>query len=182
MRAPRQPPPPLDAAALERLAVHYVGRYATSRAKLAAYLRRKIAERGWVGPRGDLDTLTARLADLGYLDDRAFAEARGRSLGRRGYGAARVEMALRAAGIGEDDRAAAAPDAEATLAAAIALARRKRIGPFAAVPADRATMERWLAAMLRAGHRPSLARGIVRLPPSSDPEAAISRVAADLSA
>ena len=182
MRAPRQPPPPLDTVALERLAVHYVGRYATSRAKLAAYLRRKIAERGWEGPRADLDALTGKLADLGYLDDRAFAEARGRSLARRGYGAARVEMALRAAGIEEEDRAAAAPDAEAAVAAVTALARRKRIGPFAAAPADRPTQERWLGTLLRAGHRPALARAIVRLEPSSDPETAISRIAADLSA
>jgi regulatory protein len=30
--------PPLDAEALERLAVHYVGKYATTRAKLRSYL------------------------------------------------------------------------------------------------------------------------------------------------
>ena len=180
MRAPRQPPPPLDAAALERLAVNYVGRYATSRAKLTAYLARKIAERGWEGQRADLDALTTRLAELGYLDDRAFAEARSRSLARRGYGERRVDMALRGAGIGEEDRAAARPDQEAAVAAATALARRRRIGPFAPAPADRALRERWLATMLRGGHPPALARAITGLPPDEDPIGAISRIAADL--
>ena len=182
MRPPRQPPPSLDAASLERLAVHYVGRYATSRAKLVTYLRRKITERGWSGPAGDVVGLAEKMAGLGYLDDRAFAEARGRSLARRGYGARRVDMALRAAGIEDEDRAAAAPDAQAEAAAANALARRRRIGPYATAEADRPTRERWLGALLRAGHSPALARAIVRLPPSDDPEDAILRVAADLSA
>lgn len=162
--------------------MHYVGRYATSRAKLVTYLRRKITERGWEGPRADPVMLAEKMASLGYLDDRAFAEARGRSLARRGYGARRVDMALRAAGIDEDDRFAAAPDNDAAVAAACALARRRRIGPFAAEAADRPTREKWLGALLRAGHAPALARAIVRLEPSEEPEATILRAAADLSA
>ena len=39
---PNRPLKGLDPAALERLALHYAGRYATTRAKLAAYLARKI--------------------------------------------------------------------------------------------------------------------------------------------
>lgn len=180
MRPPRPHAPPLNTASLERLAVHYVGRYATSRAKLAAYLRRKVAERGWEGPAGDVAGLTEKMATLGYVDDRAFAEARGRSLARRGYGARRVEMALRAAGIDAADREAAAPDHEEEVAAVCALARRRRIGPFAPAPGDRAMREKWLAALLRAGHPPLLSRAIVRLEPSEEPDEAILRVAADL--
>lgn len=160
--------------------MNYVGRYATSRAKLGAYLARKIAERGWEGPAADVGAVTARMAELGYLDDRAFAEARGRSLGRRGYGARRVEMALRVAGIEAEDRAAAAPDDAAAVAAATAFARRKRIGPFARAAAERPEREKWLAAMLRAGHSSILARLIVRLPPADDGEDAILRATADL--
>jgi len=37
--------PPLDAEGLERLGLFYAGRYATTRAKLADYLRRKLRER-----------------------------------------------------------------------------------------------------------------------------------------
>ncbi|HYZ48955.1 MAG TPA: RecX family transcriptional regulator, partial [Sphingomonas sp.] len=40
---------PLDAPALERFALRYVERYATTRARLADYLSRKLRERGWAG-------------------------------------------------------------------------------------------------------------------------------------
>ena len=45
----RKARPPLDAAKLEELALGYVGRFATSRAKLRTYLQRKLRERGWDG-------------------------------------------------------------------------------------------------------------------------------------
>ena len=48
-RKPRKPRPPLNAAKLEELALGYVGRFATSRAKLLSYLKRKLRERGWDG-------------------------------------------------------------------------------------------------------------------------------------
>ena len=47
--------------------------------------------------------LVARLAGLGYIDDAAFATARAASLQRRGYGERRVNQALYAAGIADDD-------------------------------------------------------------------------------
>jgi Fe2+ transport system protein FeoA len=104
--------PPLDAAALDRLAIDYVARYATTRAKVRTYLQRKITERGWSGEGAPpLEAIVARLAELGFVDDKAFAVARSASLGRRGYGAHRVGVALRAAGIAADD---AAPALEGT--------------------------------------------------------------------
>ena len=45
----RKPRPPLNREKLQALALHYVGRYATSRARLGDYLRRKVRERGWSG-------------------------------------------------------------------------------------------------------------------------------------
>ena len=36
---------------MQDLALRYVGKYATTRAKLAAYLARKLRERGWDGQR-----------------------------------------------------------------------------------------------------------------------------------
>ena len=54
----RRPRPPLDDKRLDELALRYVGRYATTRAKLRAYLARKLRERGWDGAREpDLDGL-----------------------------------------------------------------------------------------------------------------------------
>src|SRR3546814_652087 len=76
MPGPRRSLKPLDAAALDRLALRYVERFATTRAKLAAYLARKIRERGWAGARVEPAEVASRMAALGYVDDRAFAEAR----------------------------------------------------------------------------------------------------------
>lgn len=163
----RRPPPPLDDAALERLALRYVERFATTRGKLADYLRRKLRERGWAGEReADPAALAERMAGLGYVDDRGFAAARAAAMGRRGLGARRIAGALRQAGIVEEDAAEVAPAIAADAGrSALAFARRRRIGPFASVPADRAGRERALAAMLRAGHDLDLARRIVALAP-----------------
>ncbi|RDE06975.1 regulatory protein RecX [Sphingomonas aracearum] len=168
-RRERRPPPPLDAAALDRLALRYVERFATSEAKLADYLRRKVRERGWEGAPADPAAVAARMTALGYVDDLAFAEARARSLGRRGLGKRRIDAALRAAGIGEDEQQAVAPQVEeGAVEAALSLARRKRIGPFARAQAERPEREKQLAAMLRGGHALDLARRIVRMAPGED--------------
>ncbi len=58
----------------------------------------------------DIPALVARLVDLGYVDDAAYARMRARDLGARGYGARRVEQALWAAGVDETIRADIAPD------------------------------------------------------------------------
>jgi regulatory protein len=167
----RRPPPPLDAAALENLALRYVERFATTRGKLADYLRRKVRERGWDGPVLDPAAVAERMAGLGYVDDRAFAEARARSLARRGYGERRVSQALRAAHVAEDDASEALEQsAGAAGESALALARRRRFGPFAAVLADERQRERQIGAMLRAGHSFALARRIIMALPGEIPD------------
>ena len=163
----RRPPPPLDAAALERLALRYVERFATTEGRLADYLRRKLRERGAAeGDAPDATAVAARMVTLGYVDDRGYAEARAAALSRHGYGERRVAATLRAAHVGE---AAAAPALEhsrdAAVESALALARRRRIGPFAPATPDDKLRERQLAIMLRAGHGFALSRAIVNTGP-----------------
>jgi len=173
MVAQHRPAKPLDAAALDRLALRYVERFQTTRGKLAAYLARKVRERGWDGPPADPVAIAERMANLGYVDDRAYAEAKAASLGRRGLGARRVAGALTAAGVSEADRADLAPAVAAqAVEAALRFARRRRIGPWATVLPDRAGAERQLAQLLRAGHPMDLSRRIVALPPGEEPDAA----------
>jgi regulatory protein len=165
-------PRPLDAEGLERLALFYAGRYAVTRAKLRQYLHRKLRERGWAGAaEAPVERLVERFAELGYVDDSAFAASRADALTRRGYGLRRVDQALRAAGIEEED-GAHARDAAAAEAwqAALRFAERKRIGPFADAPADRPGREKALAAMLRAGHPLGIARRLVAAAPGEVPE------------
>jgi regulatory protein len=169
----RKERPPLDRATLEQTALAYAGRYATTRSKLTAYLKRKLRELGWDGESDPpVADLVARLAELNYVDDRAFAAARGASLSRRGYGARRIGDALRAAGVAEDD-AVEAKEAAQGIAweAALRFAQKKRIGPFAAAPADWPTRNKALAAMMRAGHPADLARLIVAACPGEIPQA-----------
>jgi regulatory protein len=163
---------PLDEPALRRIALHYSGRYATTRAKLQAYLLRKISERGWDGAcEPPVAALVERFAALGYVDDRAFGEARAAALTRRGYGERRVGDALKAAGIGEEESTAIRESARhQALDAALAFARRRRIGPFAAQKADRDEARRHIAAMMRAGHPLDLARRILAMAPGEAPE------------
>jgi len=171
-RSKRRARPPLDADGLERLGLFYAGRYATTRAKLADYLRRKLRERGWTGPgTPPIDALIERFAGLGYVNDAAFAEAKAGSLLRRGYGERRVAQALRAAGIDGDDAAPAKQEAENKAEeAALRFARRRRIGPYAEAPLDRDARQKAAAAMLRAGHRLDLVRRILDASPGEIPD------------
>jgi regulatory protein len=177
--------PPLDAEGLERLGLLYAGRYATTRAKLRDYLRRKLRERGWSGagaPSAEalVEALVERFAGLGYVDDAAFAEARAGALLRRGYGARRVAQALRAAGIEGEDGAAAREEAEAQAeAAALRFARRRRLGPYAETPQandreGRDSRRKAAAAMLRAGHGLDLVRRILDSSPGELPDPDLS--------
>src|ERR1700761_4051351 len=95
----RRPPPPLDISSLERLGLRYGDRFATTRARLAAYLVRKIRERGWEGDAADPAALAEKLAGLGYIDDRAFGEARASAMARRGLGKRRVAGVFHQVGI-----------------------------------------------------------------------------------
>jgi regulatory protein len=160
----------LDAERLGELAIAYVARFATSRAKLSRYLARKIYESQWVDA-VDADTAreaaVAKMARLGFLDDRQYAAMRGSAMTRRGLGARRVEAQLRVDGIAEVDAdEALAAAREGALGAALGFARRRRFGPFAArAEDDPAQRERRVAAFVRAGHAPVLARRILAVAP-----------------
>lgn len=171
-RPGRKPRPPLDEEALEQAALVYAGRYATTRARLASYLQRKLREHGWAGA-GDppVERLVERMAALGYVDDRAFAAARAASLGRRGYGERRVREALRAAGIGDEDGIDAREEARrGAWESALRFAKRRRIGPFAERKPDREGREKALGALLRAGHPPDVARRLAHARPGEIPD------------
>lgn len=169
MRPVKRQLPPLDSPSLERLALRYVERFATTRVKLATYLNGKIRQRGFDGTPPDTTMIADRFAAAGYIDDRAFGEARARAMARRGLGGRRVSGALRHAGINEDDSAAIAPAiADRATEAALTFARKRRIGPFADQPADRPTREKHIAAMIRGGHDFGLSRRIATMAPGDD--------------
>ena len=81
--------------------------------------------------RAAVRAVVAKLAKAGAVDDAAFAESRARSLTRAGRSRRAVDAHLATRGIAPETRRAALPDnPEAEFLAALACARRRRIGPF----------------------------------------------------
>jgi regulatory protein len=157
-------PEPLKEPALEALALAYLERFQTTRARLLRYLGAKLRAVGWDGEEPpDLPALVGRLAARGYLDEEAFADARARGMARKGFGSRRIAARLMADGIAPEPAVAYAGIADEEEQAR-AYARRKRFGPQGDAPLDRATWNRQFAAMLRAGHRADVARRVLREP------------------
>lgn len=168
------PQTPLNTSSLKELTLRYISRYATTRHRLAVYLRRKVRERGWDGePEAEaaIEALLNWADNLGAVDDAAFARSRVRSLGRRGLGSMRVRQALAGAGIEQSVAEEALSDLDA-LEAAAAYLRRRRWGPYGqGAPFDQDARRKAFAAMMRAGHRPDLARTLLRLTSEEELEA-----------
>jgi regulatory protein len=170
---------PLQPDALDALALAYVARFATSQAKLARYLSRKLRERGWDGPGTAQEAVAAavdRCVRLQFVNDREFARMRGDAFMRRGLGARQVKSRLAADGIDAGDAALVLANAASQrMGTALAFARRRRLGPFARVSAvghdgddlsaDPKAYERAMGAFLRAGHDAGTARQILALAP-----------------
>ena len=167
----RRKPPPLSPQKLEELALAYVARFASSAAKVEQYLLRKLRERGWEGDSApDPRAIVDRFAELGYIDDEAWARAKGTSLLRRGYGVRRVDQTLSAAGIDAPLREEVRADEREQRRAAIAYGMRRRLGPWSKEKPDRAAREKQIAAMLRAGHGFAFACAVVDAASVADAE------------
>jgi regulatory protein len=160
----------LKPADLKEAALHYLGRYAASTRRLRQVLTRRIqrsAKEHDLDPQPLLDELervVAMLTRTNLLNDATFAEGRVRSLHRRGGSRRQIAAKLAGAGVARATATEAIagleeemPDAE--FAAALAYAKRRRLGVFRK-PAD-ATPERRrkdLMAMARAGFALDLAK------------------------
>jgi len=165
---PSEPP---DRARLRARALRYLERYGASRGRLEAVLARRAlreadaadTDRGAV--MRDVAKVVAELAELGLVDDDAYARGRSRALLRRGRAPARVRRELAADGIAREsaDAALAAHGAgdELAHAAAVRYAKRRGLGPFRA-PAERAQRrDRDLRALIRQGFAFPLAERII---------------------
>ena len=157
---------PLNESKLNELALRYVGSYETTRAKLRAYLSRKLREREWSEAREpDLDGLAERFARAGYIDDAAYALGKSQALSARGYGKRRLIEKLHIAGVGDEDGRAAREHADAeALAAALRFAERRKLGPFGSGERGPKGSEKEIATMIRAGHPFPIAKAILTWP------------------
>jgi regulatory protein len=159
-------------AYLQRAALAYLERYASSSENLRRVLRRKLARRlrGSDKEVGDqslsrlIDEVVAQCIRGKLVDDTLYASGKVGSLRRKGGSARSIEARLAAKGV---DRATIATvlaedgdPAEAEWLAAHARARRRRIGPYRT--GDRAAFrDKDMGALMRAGFAFDVARRIV---------------------
>ena len=112
-RARRQagPKKPLTEAELERRALAYAERFASTKTRFLAVLRRTIRRRGPSDNDAALEALALRLVErfsgAGLVDDLRFAEARAARLHRQGHPARAIAERLRVAGVPSADIASA---------------------------------------------------------------------------
>jgi regulatory protein len=164
-------PRPVTAAYLERAALTYLERYASSEGNLRRVLRRKIDKRCRL--RGEdpasfhplVEDVIGRALRAGLIDDVRYAQARVATLRRRGGSARTIHAKLSAKGVDRETVLAALDgedrDREVDEAtAAHALARRRKLGPYR--PGERQPYrEKDLAALARAGFSYAVARSVI---------------------
>jgi regulatory protein len=158
----------IDGALIERWALAYLGRFASSAENLRRVLLRRVrrrlpGEREAVAHAAALiDALVARYRQSGLVDDAAYAAGRARSRLRRGQSLRTIRAGLATKGVGAEDAAAAIAalqeDGDPDLAAAGAFARRRRLGPFRRDPGDR---NRELGVFARAGFTRAVAEAVL---------------------
>lgn len=168
-KVPRKPTP----ERLANIALHHLERFATSAENLRRVLERRVfkaslhhADLDVDEAKGWIDALIRRYIDAGLLNDRAYAEARARSLMQRGNATRLIRMKLAQKGVGADDieQALAALTDEhedPELAAAVKLAKRRRLGPFADPAKREENKDKHLAALARAGFTYDMAREVI---------------------
>jgi regulatory protein len=164
---------PITAKRLENIAAAYVDRYASSAGRLRDVLLRRVRKaRHAEAPVVDdaetiIEGIVAKYVTGGVLNDRRFAEHKADALRRRGTSQRRIREKLALARVGRDDvdHALASlrdeSDGDGEFAAAVALARRRRLGPFADPAIRRERRDKHLAAMGRAGFALGLARRVI---------------------
>lgn len=173
---------PITAKYLQNAATFYLERYPSTAEGLRRILNRRVrraemAEAPIIDDvKQTIDAIVARFVAAGVIDDKAFAQTKARALHRRGASTRLTRRKLGLAGVDEGtlDAAMAGLDQELDTdpgqrewRAAVALARRRRLGPFR--QKERAEhRDRDLAAMARGGFDYRLARKVID---ARDPDA-----------
>ncbi|GIK97353.1 MAG: recombinase RecX [Alphaproteobacteria bacterium] len=163
---------PVTAETLRDQALRYLARFSSSAANLRRVLRRKVERSAELygtdrdAGLAEVERLVTRLTASGAVDDGRFAEGRAASLFRRGASRRAIAATLAAKGVdGAQIETALAGlgelAADPELAAAVAYARRRRIGPWRAGDARVAWRGKDLAALARAGFALGIARRVI---------------------
>jgi regulatory protein len=166
---------------LANVALHYLGRYAASEASLRRVLENRLRRVAMQNPvfaadhernrmlRDAIEQIIATHKRTGILNDAVFAETKVNSLRRQGRSRRAIQQKLGAKGVSsaiiavaiEQNADSAAPE-EVELKAAMALARRRKLGPFRKTPADEDRRRKDFSALARAGFSSAIARQVLK--------------------
>ena len=166
---------------LANVALHYLGRYAASEASLRRVLTNRLRRVTMQNPEfasdvgrqkqlySAIETIIAAHTKTGVLDDAAFSETKVNSLRRQGRSRRGIEQKLKIKGIAQEKITAAlelhndgADPQEVELKAALALARRRKLGPFRKTAADPDLTRKEFATLARAGFSSDIARRVLK--------------------
>ena len=170
---------PITAKYLQNAATFYLERYPTTAEGLRRVLQRRVRKaRALDAPVMEnvdraIAEIVAKFVDAGVIDDKAFAQTKARAMHRRGTSNRVTRQKLKMSGIDGDtlEKAIDALDQELDTnpqqrewRAAVALARRRRLGPFRLDRDRKEKRDRDLAAMARGGFAYDLARKVIDAP------------------
>lgn len=194
------PPPVPDAASLREAALAHLARFATTEQGLRQVLDRRLRrwgvrasraglpneeiESAIVALRPAIDGIVASMIDLGAVDDAGYARNRALSLTRTGRSRRAVEVHLANKGVDQDTTREALNDSlgersdssaqEAELAAALVLARKRRLGPFQRPDREEEDPLKALGVFARNGFSRDVAQSVLDM----DPDEAEDRIIA----
>jgi len=167
---------PITAKYLQNAATFYLERYPSTAEGLRRVLNRRVrkAEMFQVPIMDDVQQAIAaivqKFVDAGMIDDKAFAQTKARALHRRGSSTKLTRQKLQHAGVDAATLAQAMAGLDEELhvdprrrewTAAVALARRRKLGPFRPHKDRKDKRLKDLAAMARGGFDYQLARKVI---------------------
>ncbi len=176
-RTPRRATP----KSLENAGLYHLARFASSAENLRRVLMRRV-ERSARAHETDIEEgaaavaeIVARFAASGLIDDAAYAEGRALRLFRRGASRRKIRFALAQKGVGAEDIEAAPASltrqsGDPELAAALNLARRRRLGPYGAPGGRDDRRQNDLAVFARAGFGYQIASRVIEAESAGDLE------------
>lgn len=144
---------------LKNIALHYLKRFDSSVANLRSVLQRRVNDFAYYNPEFDKDTAFAWIENIiadfercGYLDDERYAEIKVRSYLNSGKSSKYIKLKLRQKGVDRDLVDDILDDSDYNaLDTALALAKKKKIGPYRSEPLRKDMRKKDMATLVRAG-------------------------------
>ena len=174
---------------LTNKALHYLGRYASTSARLETVLRKFAKRKLEEAEPALLDSTIKQVIEscvrLGYIDDEAFIRNQFRQGLRGGHSQKRILLKLAQRGISRDmalrvmqnSDEDGLPDDEAELAAALIYARKKSVGPFSRLPLNTPeAKQKHLGKLARNGFSFDIARKVMGLAGADEADALLDKV------